>query len=88
MIQEEACEPGADGLCHWLGNLTLLPPKVNSVIGREPYSEKVKTYRQQGLLILDEQIGSAPDSWTLQNIRDRKGELIEWAVERWSDLEV
>ena len=88
LIHEEASESEARGVCHWLGNLTLLPPKVNSTIGRDGYSEKVKTYRQQGLLILDEQIKSAPDDWALKDIRGREKKLIDWAVERWADLEI
>lgn len=83
---QEAENPDAEGLCHWLGNLTLLPPKVNSSIGRECYSEKAKTYREQGLLILDEQLKQAPKTWTMEAITQREEELISWAAENWADV--
>lgn len=82
---KENSEP-SERLCHWLGNLTLLPPDVNSSLGRKLYLEKIQVYRQQGLQILDEIIEKAPEKWEQDSIEQREEELIEWAAERWGDL--
>lgn len=69
-----------------LGNLLLLPPKLNSKLGDLAPSQKTKEYRKTGLLIA----GKAADEvegarWGVRRIRDRENALLEWAEKEWAD---
>lgn len=71
---------------HRLGNLLLLPPKLNSKLQDLAPSKKVDEYRKTGLLIA----GNAADQvdglrWGPRRIRLRENELIDWAKTEWAD---
>ena len=69
---------------HRLGNLLLLPPKVNSKLGGKLPTEKADDYRQTGLLIAQEVAGNL-NAWGLESIEEREAALLEWACEEWAD---
>ena len=71
---------------HRLGNLVLLPPKLNSKLQANPPKEKADAYRKTGLLIavqLAEEIERG--GWKKKSIEDRESTLLEWAVTEWAD---
>lgn len=69
-----------------LGNLVLLPPKLNSKLRDRPAKEKATHYRKTGLLIAGE-VADVIESegWKSKPIREREARLIEWAREEWAD---
>ncbi len=72
---------------HWLGNLMLLPPGLNSKLGKKRPKEKASKYEKTGLLIAQEvakQI-STHGKWTEDMVIEREKKLIEWAAQEWAD---
>ena len=72
---------------HWLGNLLLLPPRLNEQLGKCKPTGKYKEYTKTGLLIAQD-VGEriAKNSrWNEADIVKRETELLEWAAKRWSD---
>lgn len=71
---------------HRLGNLVLLPPKLNSKLQNLDPKEKSNAYRKTGLLIA----GQAADAidkggWKSKAIDDREEALLKWAATEWAD---
>lgn len=64
-----------------IGNLTLLPPGVNSALSDKAFSHKAKEYAKQNITITRE-IGQLK-SWNLKSIDDRTSEIIKFAIRRW-----
>jgi hypothetical protein len=69
---------------HWLGNLLVLPPKLNSKLGATPPQKKAGEYTKTGLLIAQKVVNRLP-KWQRSSIKDREKELLEWAVKEWAD---
>ena len=71
---------------HRLGNLVLLPPKLNSALQNKLAKGKAAHYRKTGLLIAGE-VADVIDTagWKLRSIKEREERLLEWAVEEWED---
>ncbi len=69
---------------HWLGNLTVLPPRLNSQLGKKRPKEKADEYRKTGLLVTTEVVGSLP-SWGRSKIEEREDRLLNWARKEWAD---
>ena len=71
---------------HRLGNLVLLPPKLNSKLQDKPAKSKAALYRTTGLLIASE-VADVIDTtgWKSRSISEREERLIEWAAEEWAD---
>ena len=69
-----------------LGNLLLLPPKLNSTLQDESPKFKSAAYRKTGLLIAAE-VAEAIESegWTSKSIESRESQLLEWAAKEWKD---
>ena len=69
-----------------LGNLVLLPPKLNSTLQDRPAKDKAMHYRKTGLLIAGE-VADVIESagWKLKSIKEREARLVEWATEEWAD---
>ena len=69
-----------------LGNLVLLPPKLNSTLQDKPARDKATHYRKTGLLIAGE-VAEVIESvgWKSKSIKEREARLIEWATEEWGD---
>ena len=69
-----------------LGNLVLLPPKLNSTLQDKTAKDKAAHYRKTGLLIAGD-VADVIESagWNSRSIKDREERLIEWAAEEWAD---
>ncbi len=71
-------------LRHRLGNLTLLPPGLNSSLQAKPPVEKAKAYRDTGLNIAIEAANTIEESgWKEEQIINREKQIIEWARSEW-----
>lgn len=72
---------------HRLGNLVLLPPKLNSKLSNKAFFKKQEEYRKVGLQCLDELESFLYQStWSPEAIESREKELLDWAMGRWGDL--
>ena len=71
---------------HRLGNLILLPPRLNSSLQDKDPQDKRDSYQKTGLLIA----GKVSDTivatgWNTNAIDARENELIAWALTEWVD---
>ena len=73
------------GHIHWLGNLLLLPPPLNSKLGALKPSEKAKEYRKTGLHIATRAADQCERGWSMNKIKERESELLQWAQTEWAD---
>jgi hypothetical protein len=71
---------------HRLGNLVLLPPRLNSKLQDKPPKGKAEDYRKTGLLIARE-VADTIDSrpWNSKAIGEREEKLLAWATSEWAD---
>lgn len=71
---------------HRLGNLVLLPPKLNSKLQALSPEKKAAHYRKTGLLIAGE-VADRIDAggWKRKAIEDRENAILEWASDEWAD---
>lgn len=76
---------------HWLGNLLVLPPKLNSQLGAKlkklTYSDEYKksqasAYNGIGLLVAQEVVDKL-SGWGRKAIEEREEQLLEWARQEW-----
>lgn len=72
---------------HWLGNLILLPPGLNSELGDCAPDEKVEAYRDTGLFLAVSVARSIEKSgrWGKSGVIAREKKLLKWARKRWAD---
>lgn len=71
---------------HRLGNLTALPPGVNSKLQDDDASDKVKTYESCGLLGTVEVAKTIKhDGWSRAAVEKREKALLKWALTEWKD---
>ena len=72
---------------HWLGNLMVLPPKLNSKLRDLSPVKKQEHYRKTGLLIAQEvsQSIEARSRWGKKEILEREDRIIDWAERYWAD---
>lgn len=71
---------------HRLGNLVLLPPRLNSKLQAKSPAEKAKSYRQTGLLIASEVADMIEAAkWDRNAIDEREEALLIWAAQEWAD---
>jgi len=71
---------------HRLGNLVLLPPKLNSKLQDNAPEDKVEEYRKTGLLIAGEVAEIIEDNgWNGNAIDARENVLLEWVMIEWAD---
>lgn len=75
---------GDAGYMHRLGNLLILPPKLNSRFGAKSPEEKADDYNKTGLYHVQEVVGTLPH-WNRKAITDREDSLYEWVIKEWSD---
>jgi hypothetical protein len=69
-----------------LGNLLLLPPKLNSKLRDIAPSKKAEEYRKTGLLIAREVADQVEGvRWGPSRIRERENALLDWAKTEWAD---
>jgi hypothetical protein len=71
---------------HRLGNLVLLPPKLNSKLQNIDPKDKAEAYRKTGLLIAGDVAGRVEaKGWNGASIELREAEMIAWATKEWAD---
>lgn len=71
---------------HRLGNLLLLPPKLNSKLSNLDPDQKVDAYRKTGLLIAGEVADLIEaGAWNGKAIEAREEAILEWAMDEWAD---
>jgi hypothetical protein len=69
---------------HRLGNLVLLPPKLNSQLKDIEPKAKRDAYTRTGLLIA-QQAAQKLNTWNKKSIDDREKSLLNWATSEWGD---
>ena len=69
---------------HWLGNLLLLPPKLNSKLGAKKPKQKADAYRATGMRIAERAAVQVSEDWSLKKVERREQELLDWARDEWS----
>ena len=67
-----------------IGNLLLLPIKLNQQAKIHPFHKKKELYIKHNLRMIHEICNEA--EWSLDQIEDRENRIIEWARTRWCDL--
>ena len=71
---------------HWIGNLMVLPPRLNSSLGNLLPKEKIEEYKHTGLLsVLEVADKISKGKWDKNEIEKREEQLLEWALREWSD---
>jgi Protein of unknown function DUF262/Protein of unknown function (DUF1524) len=69
-----------------IGNLVLLPPKLNSKLQDLSSKDKVSAYRKTGLLIASEVADIIDrDGWGKSVVLAREKALLKWAAKEWAD---
>ncbi|MBI3953278.1 MAG: DUF262 domain-containing protein [Chloroflexi bacterium] len=69
---------------HRLGNLLILPPKLNSKLGAKDPAGKADDYRNTGLLHAQE-TAERLSGWSYKEVEERETSLLEWARQEWAD---
>jgi len=71
---------------HRLGNLVLLPPRLNSKLQANNPKKKASAYLQTGLLIAGEVANIInTKGWNSKSINGRETALLNWASTEWAD---
>jgi hypothetical protein len=67
-----------------IGNLLLLPVKVNQEAQNFPFNQKKETYAKHHLRMVQEVCENS--DWTFSTIEAREAGIVEWAKTRWRDV--
>ncbi|MDE3176722.1 MAG: DUF262 domain-containing protein, partial [Pseudomonadota bacterium] len=70
---------------HRLGNLVLLPPKLNSKLQAKDAEKKGDEYNKTGLLIAQQVASKLGQRWNKEAVEARENALLEWAALEWDD---
>lgn len=76
------CQEHLDAFVHNIGNLTLLPPGLNSSLGQKKFSDKKVEYKRHSLRITDDVVNKA--SWKEKDINAREKEILDFIKSEWS----
>ena len=82
---------GKDELLHTLGNLCLLPPRLNSQAGNKCFIDKKDVYKRANIFSMNGIIynnDAERRAWNASAVKARADQLIEFAKEHWKDLEI
>lgn len=71
-------------MVHPLGNLLILPPRLNSKLGAKSPADKADDYLKTGLLVAQEVVEMLPE-WSYDFIEGREKRLLDWAKREWAD---
>ena len=75
-----------EGSVHQIGNLLLLPPRINSGLRDKAPEEKTEAYRNTRLLGAEAVAQTIErDGWGEVEINDRTGEIATWLEETFTD---
>lgn len=75
---------GEENHIHRIGNLVLLPPRLNSQLRDMSPGDKGEAYRKTGLLQAQEVVPQLRN-WSRAAIERREKALLDWAVQEWAD---
>ena len=67
-----------------IGNLILLPIKLNIEAKRDGFDKKKEVYEKHNLRMVREVLEE--DDWTFDHIVEREHKIVEWAKKEWADL--
>jgi hypothetical protein len=67
-----------------IGNLLLLPIRLNEEAQNSPFSRKKEIYDRHNLRMVREVCECA--DWTLSEIEHREAKIVTWAKTRWRDV--
>lgn len=72
------------GNIHRLGNLLLLPPKLNSSLSNKKPEEKADAYIKTGFFMAQE-VGWTikKEGWCMKQVEEREQRIIEWISREW-----
>lgn len=71
---------------HRLGNLVILPPRLNSKLQDINAKKKIEAYRKTGLLTAGEVADMIESrAWNSKAIAEREEGLLAWAASEWAD---
>lgn len=70
---------------HRLGNLVLLPPKLNSKLQALDPKNKRDAYTKTGLLISQQVASTLKSPWNKRSVDNREDLLLDWAASEWGD---
>lgn len=71
---------------NYLGNLCLLPSRVNSSLGDLPPKEKADRYDTTGLYMTNE-IKNLLSNWTKKTVSERGEKIARWAIKEWGYID-
>lgn len=74
----------SDDWVHWLGNLLIIPPKLNSKLRAITPEAKADAYSKTGLLVAQEVVNRL-SGWGPHEIEERERALLQWACQEWVD---
>ena len=84
-IEHISPQSAAKGYVHNLGNLTILPPKVNSRLKDKPPLQKAEAYLGSGLQIttaVGNQIKN-DGKWVKKHVEDRCDRILKFVLDEW-----
>lgn len=70
-----------DSFVHNIGNLTLLPPGINSSLGQKAFTDKCEEYKRYSLRITDDVVKKT--CWTKNDIMNREQSILDFISEKW-----
>ena len=70
-----------DSFVHNIGNLTLLPPGINSSLGQKAFTDKCEEYKRYSLRITDDVVKKT--CWTKNDIMNREKSILDFISEKW-----
>jgi uncharacterized protein with ParB-like and HNH nuclease domain len=73
-----------ESLANLAGNLIPLSEKMNNSLGQGPYKTKAEAFAKDSMFKAARTLALTNDTWGPENIKERNGELAEWAIVRWS----
>ena len=83
----EHIKPQSSGVeyVHHLGNLTILPPGVNSSLKDKPPAEKIEAYEASGIRSArDVAVTIREEGWTFQKVKARAEDILEFIRREWA----
>jgi hypothetical protein len=69
-----------------IGNLLLLPVRLNKQAGDEPFAKKKEVYGKSNVRMAREEVCKEND-WGLEQIEQREQRIMDFAKHRWADLD-
>jgi hypothetical protein len=84
MLDEQGNEEKPELYIGRIGNLLLVPKRLNEEASRKPFKEKKDIYCRHNLRSVRKVCEE--EDWNLEKIKTRENEIAEWAKQRWNDI--